>query len=159
MHFRIKSTLAAALLLLIICPHLFAQQTFKIAKVEFEGLNKLAPDEMVATTELKVGSTFELAALDAAAQRLVDSGLFKNVAYRTKSNRDQITITFVVVEAKVATSRRDSALHSLTVCSSCVSGRDKEASREPSGLKATTTIRLDCPRSISRSLFLCSSQS
>jgi outer membrane protein assembly factor BamA len=104
MHFQSKLILAATLLLLI-CSTLFAQQTFKIAKVEFEGLNKLSPDEMIATTQLKVGETFELPALDAAAQRLMDSGLFKNVAYRTKSNHDQITITFVVEEAKVATSR------------------------------------------------------
>ena len=82
-----------------------AQQTFKIAKIEFEGLKRLAPDEMVATTELKVGQQFELAALDAAAQRLIDSGLFRNVAYRTKPNGDQITITFVVEEARVGTSR------------------------------------------------------
>ena len=81
------------------------QQNFKIAKIEFEGLNRLNADEILATTELKVGQQFELSALDAAAQHLVDSGFFKNVAYRTKPNRDQITITFVVEEAKVGTSR------------------------------------------------------
>jgi len=82
-----------------------AQQTFKIAKIEFEGLNRLSTDEAIATTNLKTGDTFDLSALDAAAQKLVDSGQFKNVAYRTRSTKDQITITFVVEEAKVATSR------------------------------------------------------
>jgi outer membrane protein insertion porin family len=82
-----------------------AQQPFKIAKIEFEGLNRLSLEEMIATTELKIGQQFELSSLDAAAQRLVDSGFFKNVAYRTRPNRDQITITFVVEESKVATSR------------------------------------------------------
>jgi outer membrane protein assembly factor BamA len=82
-----------------------AQQNFKIAKIEFEGLNRLSAEEMIATTELKVGQQFELSALDAAAQRLVDSGFFKNVAYRTRPNRDQITITFVVEEAKAIMSR------------------------------------------------------
>src|SRR5215471_13291938 len=82
-----------------------AQQNFKIAKIEFEGLNQLSADELITTTDLKVGQQFELSALDAAAQRLMDSGLFKNVAYRTKPNRDQITITFVVEEAKVGASR------------------------------------------------------
>ncbi len=105
MHFQVRSILVAILFLLIICPNFVAQQTFKIAKIEFEGLNKLSSDEIIATTELKVGQQFELSALDAAAQRLIDSGFFKNVAYRTKPNRDQITITFVVEEAKVATSR------------------------------------------------------
>src|SRR5215510_4059105 len=81
------------------------QQNFTIAKIEFEGLNRLSLDEMIATTELKVGQQFQLSALDAAAQRLVDSGFFKNVAYRTRPNRDQITITFIVEESKVTTSR------------------------------------------------------
>jgi outer membrane protein insertion porin family len=105
MRFQIKWTFPVAICLLISCCNIFAQQTFKIAKIEFEGLNKLSSDEMIATTELKVGQQFELSALDAAAQRLIDSGFFKNVAYRTKPNRDQITITFVVEEAKSSTSR------------------------------------------------------
>jgi len=82
-----------------------AQQNFKIAKIEFEGLQRFSLDEMILKTELKAGQQFDLTALDAAAQRLLDSGYFKNVAYRTKPNRDQITITFVVEEAKVTTSR------------------------------------------------------
>jgi len=91
--------------LLAFCLSAFAQQTFKIAKIEFEGLDRLSADEVIATTELKVGQQFEVTALDAAAQRLVDSGLFKNVAYRTRPNRDQITITFVVEETKLSTSK------------------------------------------------------
>lgn len=82
-----------------------AQQSFKIARIDFEGLNRFSIQEATATTELKVGDTFELNALDAAAQRLLDSGNFKNVAYRTRPTRDQITITFVVEEAKVVSSR------------------------------------------------------
>lgn len=82
-----------------------AQQTFKIARIEFEGLRRLSLEEMISKTELKVGQQFELSNLDAAAQRLVDSGLFKNVAYKTKPAKDQITITFVVEEAQVATSK------------------------------------------------------
>ena len=105
MHNYIKGFAWLSALLFALCFQTAAQQNFKIAKIEFEGLNRLSIDEMITTTELKVGQQFELAALDNAAQRLVDSGFFKNVAYRTKPNRDQITITFVVEEAKVATSR------------------------------------------------------
>ena len=82
-----------------------AQQSFKIAKVEFEGLNRFSTQDAVETAGLKVGDQFELTALDAAAQRLLDSGNFKNVAYRTKPAKDQITITFVVEETKVTTSK------------------------------------------------------
>jgi outer membrane protein assembly factor BamA len=81
------------------------QQTFKIAKIEFEGLSTISLEETVEATGLKVGQTFDVAAVDAAAQRLVDGGLFKSVAYKTRATRDQMTITFQVVEAKVSISR------------------------------------------------------
>ena len=102
---RLNDTFFLIAFLLTITSTALAQQSFKIAKIEFEGLDRFSIQEATATTELKVGDTFELNALDAAAQRLLDSGNFKNVAYRTRPTRDQITITFVVEEAKVATSK------------------------------------------------------
>lgn len=99
-----RLTLLSVILLVPLLP-VAAQQNFKIAKIEFEGLKRLSAEEMIATTGLKIGEPFLLASLDAAAQRLMDSGLFKNVAYRTRPNKDQITITFQVEEAKGASSR------------------------------------------------------
>ena len=99
------SVVLSIVLLLALNFSLSGQQSFKIAKIEFEGLNRLSLDDMIATSGLKVGEQFDLSALDAAAQRLVDSGFFKNVAYRTRPVRDQITITFIVEESKVVTSR------------------------------------------------------
>ncbi len=93
------------LIVLILALPVAAQQNFKIAKIDFEGLNRISAEEMIATTGLKIGEPFSLASLDAAAQRLVDSGLFKNVGYRTRPNKDQITIIFQVEEAKVSSSR------------------------------------------------------
>jgi outer membrane protein assembly factor BamA len=92
--------------LLAACVMVMAQQqSFKIAKIEFEGLSTASLQETIDSTGLKIGQTFDVAAVDAAAQRLVDSGLFKSVAYRTRATRDQMTITFQVVEAKVSISR------------------------------------------------------
>jgi outer membrane protein assembly factor BamA len=82
-----------------------SQQTFKIGKIEFEGLQRLVAEEMIETSTLKIGQPFDVSVLDEAAQRLMDSGLFKNVAYRTHANRDQITITFQVEETKGGESR------------------------------------------------------
>ena len=92
------------ILLLLVVPAA-AQQNFKIARIDFEGLNRLTPDEVLAHTGLKVGEPFSVDALDAAGQRLVDSGLFKNVGYKTRPNKDQITIIFQLEEAKVSNSR------------------------------------------------------
>lgn len=92
------------ILLLLVVP-VAAQQNFKIAKIDFEGLSRLTADEVMAQTGLKIGEPFSLAELDAAGQRLVDSGLFKNVGYKTRPNKDQITIIFQLEEAKVSNSR------------------------------------------------------
>jgi outer membrane protein insertion porin family len=102
-----KLSLAAwSLVISLFCVQLAgAQQAFKIGKIDFEGLSRVSAEDLIATIELKVGQPFDIAALDAAAQRLIDSGLFKNVAYSTHANRDQITITFRVEEAKVGSSR------------------------------------------------------
>ncbi len=105
MSLRPRTAISTIALLVFATLTVAAQQTFKIAKIEFEGLNRLSLQEMISKTEMKVGQQFELSNLDAAAQRLVDSGLFKNVAYKTKPSKDQITITFIVEEAQVATSK------------------------------------------------------
>src|SRR6266576_396471 len=96
-----------ALLSMLVCGStaLAAQQSFKIGKIEFEGLQRLSAEDVIETSTLKIGQPFDVSVLDVAAQRLMDSGLFKNVAYRTHANRDQITITFLVEETKGGDSR------------------------------------------------------
>lgn len=78
-----------------------AQQPVRtIAKIEIEGLQRLSVDEVIATSGLKPGALFSIEELDAAGQRLAESGLFANVAYRTITKGNQLTIIFHVEEAK-----------------------------------------------------------
>ena len=102
---RTKFSLLSLILLVCGCVSLAAQPNLKIAKIEFEGLQRLSAVDMIETTALKIGQPFDVAALDAAAQRLVDSGSFKSVSYRTNTTRNQITITFQVEETKGGDSR------------------------------------------------------
>ncbi|HEU4479431.1 MAG TPA: hypothetical protein VFR80_13010, partial [Pyrinomonadaceae bacterium] len=53
------------LILLILVFPVAAQQSFKIAKIDFEGLNRVSADEMLATTGLKIGDSFSVESLDA----------------------------------------------------------------------------------------------
>lgn len=99
-----KVTLLPLIVLALTIPT-FAQKKSRITKIEFTGLNRISAEELRETTGLKIGQAFDISALDAAAQRLADSGLFKNVAYRTRANGDQITITFQVEETKRESSR------------------------------------------------------
>jgi outer membrane protein assembly factor BamA len=76
------------------------QPVRKIARIEVVGLQRLTPEEVIATTGLKTGQPFSVEGLDAAGQRLVDSGLFEKVGYLTTTKANQITVTFQVEEAK-----------------------------------------------------------
>jgi outer membrane protein assembly factor BamA len=78
----------------------FAQVGQKVAKIDIEGLQTLTAETVIATSGLKMGEPFSVDALDAAAQRLVDSGLFKKVGYRTRNAGANVTITFQVEEIK-----------------------------------------------------------
>jgi outer membrane protein assembly factor BamA len=102
---RTEFFLLSLTLLVCGCVPLAAQQNLKIAKIDFEGLQRLSAEDMIETTALKIGQPFDVAELDAAAQRLVDSGFFKSVSYRTNTTRNQITITFQVEETKGGDSR------------------------------------------------------
>ncbi|HSE17338.1 MAG TPA: POTRA domain-containing protein [Pyrinomonadaceae bacterium] len=96
-RFRILSTICISIL---ITTTTFAQTARKIAKIETEGLQALTAETVIATSGLKIGDTFSVEATDAAAERLVKSGLFKRVAYRTRSAGANVTITFQLEEIK-----------------------------------------------------------
>jgi outer membrane protein insertion porin family len=95
----------SALFSIILGVSLFAsisgqQPVRTIAKIEIEGLQRLSAPEVIATSGLKPGAVFSVEELDAAGQRLADSGLFANVSYRTITKDNQLTIIFRVEEAR-----------------------------------------------------------
>jgi outer membrane protein insertion porin family len=94
---KILSTIFVSILL---TTSVFAQTARKIAGIEAEGLQSLTTEIVIATSGLKIGDTFSVEATDAAAERLVNSGLFKSVAYRTRSVGPNVTITFQLEEIK-----------------------------------------------------------
>lgn len=76
-----------------------AQDARVISRIEFEGLQKIAADDALATSGLRVDQPFKVEAVDSAAQRLLDSGSFKQIGYRTRTAGNKVTITFQVEEA------------------------------------------------------------
>ena len=86
--------------ILLVRTAIFAQTGKKIAKIETEGLQTLTTETVIATSGLKIGDTFSPDATDEAAQRLLNSGLFKRVAYRTRFAGANVTITFQLEELK-----------------------------------------------------------
>ena len=81
-----------------------AQVTRTIGKIEFQGLKSLNADDLIASSGLSVGQTFDVNVLDAATQKIADSGLFKNIAYRTQTSGNSVTIIFIVEESRAGNS-------------------------------------------------------
>ena len=94
---RILSTICVSIL---VTTAILAQAGQKIAKIETEGLQNLTTEAVIATSGLKIGDPFTVKATDAAAERLLSSGLFKRVAYSTRNVGANVTITFRLEEAK-----------------------------------------------------------
>src|ERR1041384_7368468 len=94
---KILSTLCVSILLITA---VFAQTGQKIAAIEIEGVQTLTKETVIASSGLKIGDAFSVEATDAAAERLVSSGLFKKVGYRTRNAGNNVTITFQLEEVK-----------------------------------------------------------
>lgn len=75
------------------------QQQLHLAKLEFVGLRSLKNEQVTATSGLEIGQVVDPATLDVAAQKLVNSGLFKRVSYRVRAIKDQATVIFSVEES------------------------------------------------------------
>src|ERR1700720_75644 len=70
----------ALLLLFIASTPCLAQQTLTLRKIEFVGLKKLTPPQAIEASGLKIGDSVTREAIDAAADKLMQSGLFKKLA-------------------------------------------------------------------------------
>src|SRR5437660_10803046 len=91
------ATLLAMLFLLsVTCG---AQQQQRLGKIEFVGLKRITSQQAIATSGLEIGQQIDQLVLNAAAQKLMESGLFKKLSFHSRSGSNQATVTFEVEEA------------------------------------------------------------
>jgi outer membrane protein insertion porin family len=77
-----------------------AQQTLKLERIEFKGLARVTEAEALEKSGLQAGQTVSIEQVDAAADRLLSSGLFEKLSYNVKGQTDKAVVTFTVVEPK-----------------------------------------------------------
>jgi outer membrane protein insertion porin family len=95
--------LFAACLLLLLPAASGAQtpaQSMKLDRIEFKGLDRVKEPEALEKSGLRVGQSVDVDAVEAAANRLLESGLFVNLSYKLKGTTDKTLLTFEVVERK-----------------------------------------------------------
>ena len=73
-------------------------ESVTLGKIEFVGLSQRQPETLLATCGLAVGQSVTLDEIEAAAQRLTDSGWFKKLGYRLKGASEAVALTFSVEE-------------------------------------------------------------
>jgi outer membrane protein assembly factor BamA len=95
---------AAGVAMLFASAAISAQERTTLRKVEILGLQRRSPDEVIATSGLKVGDLIDASMIDAAADRLMRSGWFQSVNYRVRNADRDSTVVFEVVEKVTAIS-------------------------------------------------------
>jgi len=80
---------------------LAAQQRQTLGRIEFVGLKRLTPNQVVNMSGLKVGQVIDAGILDAASAELLKSGLFRRLSYRVHNAGNQAVVTFQVEESAV----------------------------------------------------------
>src|ERR1700724_1291729 len=73
--------------------------TATLKAIHADGVKHLTTDQVVSLTGLSIGSAVGKQDLQAAADRLVQTGLFSNVSYAFQSKEDGLYLTFKLVEA------------------------------------------------------------
>jgi outer membrane protein assembly factor BamA len=74
-------------------------QAGNLTNIEIVGLKRIPRAQVIAASELRIGQAVDPGVLDAAATRLMQSGLFKKLTYRVRGRAGQVTVTFEVEEA------------------------------------------------------------
>ena len=96
-HFK-HAALFASLLLLASSIGTAQGQT-RLTKIEVVGLKRLTPEQVIAISQLQIGQAIDPAVIDAAADKVNQSGLFKKISYRVRSTDKEAVVTFEVEEA------------------------------------------------------------
>jgi outer membrane protein assembly factor BamA len=76
----------------------YAQKQLTLRRVEFVGLKKLTQQQAIAVSGLKIGETVSPAVIDAAAEKLMASGLFRKLGYKLRTTAAEATVVFDVEE-------------------------------------------------------------
>ena len=75
------------------------QERLTLERIEFVGQKRLSISQLTSLSELKIGQVVDGNIFDAAAGKLLQSGLLRKLSYRVRSAKGRATITFQVEEA------------------------------------------------------------
>jgi outer membrane protein assembly factor BamA len=97
---RPRAFCISLLMLSILWPTLATgQERLTLDRIEFVGQKRLSVSQLTSLSELKIGQVVDTNIFDAAAGKLLQSGLLRKLSYRVRSAKGRATITFTLEEA------------------------------------------------------------
>lgn len=94
-----RVTLCLGILIILSAPAIRAQQRTRLERIEVVGLKRMTAQQVITLSGLQTGQAIDPAVLDAAADKLLKSGLFRRLSYRVRSSEDQSIVVFEVEES------------------------------------------------------------
>jgi outer membrane translocation and assembly module TamA len=88
---------------MLACAGLAAGWQAAVSTVEVRGAQRLAVERVIELSGLKPGQAVDKAVLQSAVERMMATGHFQRVTWRTQPGEDGVKVTFSVVEAAVET--------------------------------------------------------
>lgn len=88
---------------MLACAGLAAGWQAAISAIEVRGAQRLTVERVIELSGLKPGQAVDKAALQSAVERMMATGMFERVTWRTQPGEDGVKVTFTVVEAAVDT--------------------------------------------------------
>lgn len=91
-----------AIAIAVLCVQVAGQQSSRLEKIEVVGLKRMTADQVIALSGLQIGQAVDANVLDATANKLLQSGMFRRLGYRVRSTRNGATVIFDVEESAIA---------------------------------------------------------
>ena len=98
----ITRLLTIAFTLTLASVSVIGQQSARLQKIEVTGLKRMTADQVITLSGLQIGQAVDGTALDAAANKMMQSGLFRRLGYRVRNSNDGASVVFDIEESAVA---------------------------------------------------------
>lgn len=91
--------LIVTLAVIILATAAIGQQSSRLQKIDVTGLKRMTADQVIGLSGLQVGQVVDATVLDAAANKMLQSGLFRRLGYRVRNTHDGAIVTFDIEES------------------------------------------------------------
>ena len=98
----ITRLLTIAVALTFVSIPVLGQQSARLQKIEVAGLKRMTADQVITLSGLQIGQAVDGTVLDAAANKMMQSGLFRRLGYRVRNTADGAIVIFDIEESAVS---------------------------------------------------------